>query len=160
LAGVSLFLPHGPVTKHAAECQVFLEQEIASMKRVSILIVAGLSVSVGMLLVAPRQAFAIKPFKDAFEKKYLANPTTDEEKALKEAVGTAKCDICHQGENKKKKNPYGAELAKLLKKSDKDNAEKIAKALETVEAIHSDAADDKSPTFGDLIKKGKLPGAK
>jgi hypothetical protein len=38
------------------------------------------------------------------------------------------------------------------------NPEKIVESLKKVEAMHSVAGDDKSPTFGDLIKEGKLPG--
>jgi hypothetical protein len=42
-------------------------------------------------------------------------------------------------------------------KGEKDN-KKIEEALDKVAAAHVDANDDKSPTYGDLIKAGKLPG--
>ncbi len=35
---------------------------------------------------------------------------------------------------------------------------KIKDLLEKAAKEHSDANDDKSPTFGELIKEGKLPG--
>ncbi len=74
-------------------------------------------------------------------------------------AGTIKknrCDICHektQPKNKKIRNPYGAEMAKLLGENEKDQAV-ITKSLQ-------DVADKQScvsgKTYGDLIKDGKLP---
>ncbi len=46
-------------------------------------------------------------------------------------------------------------MAKLLKK-EKDAA-KIDAALDTVAAESSDAAKPAAPTYGDLLKEGKLP---
>jgi hypothetical protein len=46
----------------------------------------------------------------------------------------------------------------LDKKEDKDNEEKIVEALDKVAKMHVDPKDDKSPTYGDLIAKGTLPG--
>ena len=42
-------------------------------------------------------------------------------------------------------------------KNEKD-VDKIKEALEAVEKEHSKPGDEKSPTFGELIKEGKLPG--
>ncbi len=54
---------------------------------------------------------------------------------------------------------YGVELAKLLdNKTDKDNKDKIHSALAKVEKLPSNAQDKNSPTFGQLIQQGKLPG--
>jgi len=78
------------------------------------------------------------------------------EKALAAAVETAKCNLCHKGKEKKDRNAYGEALAELLdKKEDAKNVDKIRKALETVAAK---ASPDGGPTFGELIKAGKLPG--
>ena len=61
-----------------------------------------------------------------------------------------------QGEGKEDRNAYGHALAELLdKKEDAKNMEKIRKALETVAGMKS---ADGEPTFGELIKMGKLPG--
>lgn len=121
------------------------------------------SVVVGALIVvafgaAPRQAFAIKEFFDEFRAVYVKPDSTNEsDKALVAAVETAKCNVCHVGSNKKERNAYGNALADLLdKKEDKKNAEKIRQALDTVAAMPS---ADGGPTFGDLLKQGKLPVA-
>src|SRR6202011_3869901 len=98
-----------------------------------------------------RPAAAYPEFKKEFEAKHPS---------LLAAVETAKCGVCHTGpagKNKKERNAYGAALSKHLKKGDKKNVEKIQKALDTVADEHSAPHDDKSPTFGDLIKEGKLP---
>jgi len=111
--------------------------------------------------VVASPAWAVKPFKDAFEAKYVkAESGKPQGAALSKAAAEAKCNICHLGENKKQRNPYGVELAKLLKKEDKDNKEKINAALEKVAKLHSDPKNPKSPTFGQLISQGKLPAAK
>jgi hypothetical protein len=104
-----------------------------------------------------RPAFAIKQFQDEFKAVYVKADSSDPaEKALAAAVETAKCNVCHKGKEKKDRNAYGNALADLLdKKEDAKNMEKIRKALETVAAMPS---TDGGPTFGELIKMGKLPG--
>jgi hypothetical protein len=98
------------------------------------------------------QAFAIKQFADEFKAVYVEEGTP-----LAAEVEKAKCNVCHMGKSKKDRNAYGQALAELLdKKEDKDNKDKIRQALETVAAKPSAGAG--SPTFGDLIKEGKLPG--
>jgi hypothetical protein len=105
-------------------------------------------------------AFAIAQFKKEFEAKYVKKaPTTTEEKSLAAAVGTVKCNVCHKGKTKKEHTQYGEALGKLLdRKMDKADKAKIRKALETVEAQPSKPGDPNSPTFGALLKQGKLPG--
>ena len=104
-----------------------------------------------------RPAFAIKQFQDEFKALYVKPDSSDPaEKALATAVEAAKCNVCHKGKEKKERNAYGHALAELLdKKEDAKNMEKIRKALEAVAAMPS---ADGGPTFGDLIKEGKLPG--
>lgn len=98
------------------------------------------------------EALAIKQFADEFKEMYVKDGTP-----LAAEVEKAKCNVCHVGKSKKDRNAYGEALAKLLdKKEDKSNKEKIRQALETVAAQPSAGAG--SPTFGDLIKEGKLPG--
>ena len=106
---------------------------------------------------APRPAFAIKEFFDEFKAVYVKPDSSDPaEKALATAVEAAKCNLCHKGKEKKDRNAYGHALAELLdKKEDAKNMEKIRKALETVAGMKS---ADGEPTFGELIKMGKLPG--
>lgn len=113
--------------------------------------VVGMVVMIGVVASAG-QAFAIKQFADEFKATYVEEGTP-----LAAEVEKAKCNVCHVGKSKKDRNAYGEALAKLLdKKEDKDNKEKIRQALETVAAQPSAGAG--SPTFGDLIKEGKLPG--
>jgi hypothetical protein len=124
------------------------------MKRFLILaIVAALS-----LAVAPR-AFAIRPFKVQFEKRYVKKDSVDpKDVAFKELVQKAGCAVCHVGEERKNRNGYGGALDPLLDhEADKDDAAKIRAALEKVEGLRSDPKDLNSPTFGELIKQGKLP---
>jgi hypothetical protein len=103
-----------------------------------------------------RPAFAIPQFQKEFITLYVGeDKTTDFAKTLKKAG----CWCCHQGKLRKNHNPYGTPLAELLdKKADMKNPEKIVEALKKVEAMHSIEGDDTSPTFGELIKEGKLPG--
>lgn len=109
-----------------------------------------------------REAFAIKQFFDEFKTMYVKPDSADPaEKALVAEVDAAKCNVCHVGSSKKDRNAYGNALAERLdKKEDAKNVEKIKKALEEVAALPSDPAKADAPTFGALIKEGKLPGGK
>ena len=117
-----------------------------------------MAVAVAMVAGATaRPALAIKQFNDEFKAVYVKPDSSDPaEKALAAAVETAKCNLCLKGKEKKDRNAYGEALAELLdKKEDAKNVDKIRKALETVAAK---ASPDGGPTFGELIKAGKLPG--
>ncbi len=109
---------------------------------------------------AARRAEAIKPFEMEFYARYLKDSSSDpKDKAYVELVHNAKCFLCHEGKSKKTRNPYGRQLAELLNKdTDKENRQKIQEAMDRVARIPCDAKNPKSPTFGDLITSGKLPG--
>lgn len=109
------------------------------------------------LFASAQSVLAIQAFQNVFMEKYIKN---NEDKKFSEYVTTkVKCFVCHQGKNRKNRNVYGAQLAELLdKKKDIRDLKKINEALDKVAKLHSDAKDDKSPTFGELIAKGKLPG--
>jgi hypothetical protein len=116
-------------------------------------LVIGAAVVLGVSF-AGSPAHAIKQFSDEFKAVYV-----QEGSPLAAEVEKAKCNVCHVGKSKKDRNAYGNALAELLdKKTDKEDKEKIRKALETVAAMSSDPAKPDAPTFGDLIKKGALPG--
>ena len=114
-------------------------------------------------------ARAIPPFMKEFQAKY-AKPDSEDEKEKEYAkliVETTKCNVCHvQGEKKTVRNPYGTELAKLLKKDNfkgerlkaepEKCTEEIVAAFDEVAAKKS--AGDDSSTFGELIAQFKLPG--
>ena len=100
--------------------------------------------------LAPTPAFAIKQFADEFKAVYVKEGTP-----LAAAVEAAKCNVCHVGKEKKNRNAYGEALDKLLdKKADKEDKDKIRKALDEVAKLPSAVA---GKTFGDLIADGKLP---
>jgi len=134
------------------------------MHKFGLMLLTGLFVTCGLA----RPAEAIKQFQIEFEKLYLGEASgteladifkkqesKDEEKALKKL----RCLTCHQGKKKKHRNAYGMQLSELLdKKKDKKDKEKIIEALKKVAEMRSDPKDEKSPTFGDLIKQGKFPG--
>lgn len=129
------------------------------MKKVVLLLVCGMVVS-----LSANAALAIPAFKKEFDARYVdSEPQTPEKEALGAAVKKAKCNVCHgKDENgkdsKKVRNAYGEALSELLdKKEDAKNKEKINEALDKVAEMKSDPDDDNSPTFGDLIKEGKLP---
>jgi hypothetical protein len=113
-------------------------------------------------------ARAIPPFFKEFQAKYVKADATDEkDKAFATLVTqTAKCNVCHVGTDKKMRNAYGQKLSELLKKdnfkaerlkdeADKCKAEMIA-AFDAVAAMKS--GDESTPSFGQLIAEGKLPG--
>jgi hypothetical protein len=102
-------------------------------------------------------------FKE-FREKYVKPDGSPDEQAFAAEVKSAKCLVCHEGTSKKDRNSYGKELAKLLKPEDapanfkgETDKTKINEALEKVAEMHVDPNDPKSPTYGDLIKEGKLP---
>jgi hypothetical protein len=110
--------------------------------------------------IAPT-AKADKGFRDEFIAMYVkADSDKAKDKDFAEACEKAKCTICHVGVKKKDRNSYGKQLGKLLsRETDAENKEKIRAALTTVAKLKSDPEDEKSPTFGELISRGKLPGA-
>ena len=134
------------------------------MKRFCLLLLCGTIA----LVATTNSVYAISTFKKEFEAKYnIKKPKTDAEKKLAAAIKEVKCNLCHEGKSKKNHNIYGKALKKLL---DKDNfkasrrkaePEKVKKeiwdALDKVAAEKS-GKDKDSPTFGELIKKGELPG--
>ncbi len=116
---------------------------------------------VGGLLTCVPGVMAIGPFKDAFEDKYV-KPDSSAPKDVRfaAAFAEARCDVCHSGMKKEERNVYGRALAELLDwQEDRDNKEKIQSALDKVAGMKRDPKNEESPTFGQLIEQGKLPGA-
>ncbi len=128
------------------------------MKKLCLTLFAG-SLACAVLYGAQTgSALAIKPFETEFKAVYYKPDGSPAEKALAGAIDGAKCNVCHMGTSKKMRNAYGEALDKLLDKmADKDKPDVIKKALETV-AAQKTGADASAPTFGDLLKAGKLPG--
>jgi hypothetical protein len=128
------------------------------MKNFCLLVVCGFVF--GTLLARIESAHAVAPFKKEFDEKYVKkNPSTPEEIALAAAAKEAKCNVCHKGTKKTDRNAYGNALDSLLdKKTDMKDAAKIRDALDKVADMKSNPNDPNSPTFGELIRQGKLPG--
>jgi hypothetical protein len=128
------------------------------MKRLILALICGSSLG-AIAILAARTANADKAFYDEFVAKYVKPDSSDaKDIGFAEACNKAKCAICHEGRNKKNRNAYGKELAKLLKRdTDKEDKPKIQAALDKVAQLKPKSEDSKSPTFGELIQAGKLP---
>jgi hypothetical protein len=103
--------------------------------------------------LSANRASAVKPFLDQFKAKYTKPEGTEEEKQFAALVEKTGCNVCHEGKNRKNRNPYGVALSKLLKKTDQKNKEKVQQSLDKV-------AEEKSAdgaTYGELISEHKLP---
>lgn len=137
------------------------------MKKSQLIGLFGLLV---LLFGAVQSAHALPKFKLAFEKRYTEENSNEEFKA---AVKKEACNVCHvKGEKKDVRNSYGEALSKLIEgeaqqrlkdASDKmAEEEKILKELEDafgkVESEKVDEKNPSSPTFGDLLNQGQLPG--
>lgn len=68
-----------------------------------------------------------------------------------------KCNVCHEGEEKKNRNHYGNVLKEKFGEKNLKDPEKIKAAFLAAEKEKS-AIEGK--TFGDLINEGKLPSSK
>lgn len=127
------------------------------MKNVFLLALAGFVA--GGMMGRVHVVHATDAFKKEFEAKYVKKePATDAEKSLAAAYQKAKCNVCHVGATKKVRNEYGKAINTFITKKDIKDKEKIQDALDKVAKLKSKADDDSSPTYGDLIEQGKLPG--
>ncbi len=134
------------------------------MKRILWSLFAGVPMFLVVLWLAASPAHAIKNFQDDFVVRYVEPHDDDPKEAVKkkamlaQAIEKVKCNVCHNGRDKKRRNAYGDELAKLLdKKADAENTRKVIQAMEQVGKAKSNPRNQKSPTFADLISQGKLP---
>ncbi len=123
------------------------------MKKLVLLTLSATFAMAVVLVCETDTANAIPPIKKAFDAKYVKPDTP-----LAAAVKVAKCNVCHINKKPKKmRNAYGMALSKYVTKKDGKDLDKINAALDKVAAMNSKEGDKDSPTFGDLIKSGKLP---
>lgn len=119
-----------------------------------------------------QNAFGLTQFKKAFEKKYTANHKSEDFQKLAKKTS---CKICHVGKKKSYNNAYGTMLKKLIegdandrykaakKKGPDAGKAELEKILKELDAAFDKVAKAKvskekdAPTYGDLIKAGKLP---
>jgi hypothetical protein len=131
------------------------------MRKFSLTVLTATAAFVLLADLGPRTASSRPQYAKEFAEHYHAKADSDkaEEKALFEAVDKAKCSVCHEGQNRKNRNAYGKELAKLFSPPNEKKNEKIDEVFDKVSEMHIDPNDSKSPTYGELIKHGKLPAS-
>lgn len=111
-----------------------------------------------MALTLVGSAQARPPYPPVFKEVYDGNGD-----AIKAAItGDKKCNVCHEGTDKKMRNEFGKALSKAFGKDDfmKLKSDKEALAAGLKEAFKKTEAEKNSDgkTFGELLKAGKLPG--
>lgn len=124
------------------------------MKNVGI----GSLVVVVVLALGAGPAWAIPPFKKAFDDKY---GTVE---SIKTASAELKCNVCHFGNSKKNLNDYGKALKMLVKKDDykadrlQAEADKVKSELDAaMTKVEAEKSKD-GEKFGDRLKAGRVPG--
>jgi hypothetical protein len=126
----------------------------------SLILTALLGAMSTLAFGAPR-ALATAQFQAVFLKEYI-NDHKDKDFA-KMVKTKARCHSCHRGKKVVKDhcfhNEFGKHLIALLDpKKDAKDVDKIKAALEKVVNMRSDPKDENSPTYGELLEQGKLPG--
>ncbi len=101
--------------------------------------------------------YAHPAFFVQFKERYVFENTGDPgHEAWIKKVKATRCNICHEGKNRKIRNIYGKELSRLLDKADRKNKKKIHESFIEVESWK--ISKDSEETFGDKIMRGELPG--
>jgi hypothetical protein len=107
-----------------------------------------------------QSASALPPFNKEWTAKYVEGNGNSQ---FVEAVGTAKCNVCHMGTSKKNRNEYGMAVGKFLTKAKyneiKDDEEAARKYI--LEGFQKAEAEKNggNKTFGDMLKAGELPAS-
>ncbi len=121
-------------------------------------------VMVGLVSSMSMPAFAIKQLNDKFLEVYASPESKDTSDAFKTLAKEAKCNVCHiNGENKKKRNPYGEALHKAIEEAKfpvKDFGKEPAKYADQVKDLLKKVSEKKvgDKSFADRMKEGLLPG--
>ncbi len=122
-------------------------------------------VMVGLLSSMSMPAFAIKPLNDKLKEIVNAADEKDVPAATKELIKEAGCKVCHVGEDKKKRNPYGQAVGKQLKETKFDLADfkknpnnYTDKLKEIFKKVGEEKAGKTDKTFAARMKEGMLPG--
>jgi len=108
--------------------------------------------------LATPPAYAVKEFFNEFEAYYVKrNSKRRNDVVFANAVEQAKCTICHPGDDKHKLTGYGSQVAQIVNRGDKNDKKRIRAAFDEVSRMASDRYNKRSPTFGSMIKLGKIP---
>jgi hypothetical protein len=126
------------------------------MKKVCMCLVLGLMT----IAWTVQTASALPPFNKEWTAKYVEGNSNAK---FVEAVGTAKCNVCHEGTSKKMHNAYGKAVQKYLTKAKyneikEDEAAGKKYILEGLQKAEAEKASN-GKTYGELLKGGTLPGA-
>ena len=121
-----------------------------------------LSLVLSLLAIAwyANTAAALPAFNKEWQGKYVEGNANA---AFVEAVGTAKCNVCHDAasKSKKDKNAYGAAVGKYLTKAEYDKIKADAEAAKTyiIKGLEKAEAEKggNGQSYGEAIKAGKLP---
>jgi hypothetical protein len=117
-------------------------------------------VMVGLVSSLSMPAFAIKQLNDKFIEVYASPDSKDTSDAFKTLAKEAKCNVCHiQGENKKKRNPYGEAVHKAIedakfpvKEFGKEPAKYADQVKEMLKKVGEQKAGGTGKSFIDRIK--------
>lgn len=110
-------------------------------------LVIGVLAAGACVAMLPQMASARPPYQQTFYTIYNVKPESK--------LAAAKCQLCHMGDDKSVRNPYGAAMAKALGKERATN-EELTTAIKKIE---TEVSADKKTKYVDLIKADKLPGA-
>jgi len=124
------------------------------MKKVCVaVLLAGVAV-----VYCASSASALPPFNKEWTAKYVEGNSNAK---FVEAVGTAKCNVCHKGTSKKDRNEYGNAVGKFLtkKKYNEIKEDEAAAKKYILEGLEKAAAEKSASgkTFGEMLKAGELP---
>lgn len=115
------------------------------------------------IALAASPACAHPEYQRAFLNRYTKGSGVD--KDFRKLARKAKCNLCHQGkEDRANYNRYGEAFisrlseAERLTEEHKKDKERVAAAIELAAALTLDPDDESTPTFGELIAAGELPG--
>jgi hypothetical protein len=123
-------------------------------------------VMVGLVSSLSMPAFAIKQLNDKFLEIYASPDSKDSSDDFKKLAKEAKCNVCHiQGENKKKRNPYGEAMHKAIEDAKfptKDFGKMPEKYADQIKEIFKKVGEQKAgstdKSFVERMKAGELPG--
>jgi uncharacterized protein YxeA len=143
----------------------FCNEETLRMKKLVMTLFGVVVAGSTVLGILASTAKSRPQYYAQFQKMYVKSDGSQQDQDFAKEVKDAKCQVCHApGKDRKLRNSYGKELAKVINpddatgfKGERDKT-KIDEALKKVADMHVDPNDSKSPTYGELIKEGKLPG--
>lgn len=142
------------------------------MNRVCVSLFCALVAFSAVSLLTADRAAALPAFKKPWEDKYVKK---GENKDWEESVKKAGCNVCHNKDkmSKKERNDYGKKLAEKIEGDAKkrlDDAgdagkaaetekllKELSKAMDEVAKMKVNEKDEKSPTWAEYFKSGKLP---